>query len=129
MLTCENIKDLLKTKKPTFDKYYVGKLDTKYIKSICVYSGQTDKTIAIGGKETTKTKSAAFKVLIHYNNNYTTTEKVAAELYESISAIQKEAAGEYIIEFVNMKYGAAIDLHTSDSGIYERMIEFVVYYK
>jgi hypothetical protein len=130
MITCKLIREWIKTKEPKFDKYYVGKLDNKYQKAICIYSLQSQKgrSIAIGGKETTKTKMNKFTVLIHYDKNYVNTEDYSQLLYNTLSDASNEAIEDYIIDFIEMNSDTPIDLHTDENGVYERSIDFTVYY-
>ena len=128
MLSSKDIREWIKTKHPDFDKYYVGKLDNKYQKAICIFSLQTDNSVAIGGRDNTKTKKSDFSILIHYDKNYTTTEQYAQLLYDELSKVRQEEIGNYVIDYIELDYGAPVDLHTDDNGVYERIIEFTIYY-
>jgi hypothetical protein len=128
MLSSKDIREWIKTKSPKFDKYYVGKLDNKYQKAICVYSKQTPNDVAIGGKTNTKIKKGAFSILIHYDKNYTTTEHYSQLLYDELFDVSKEEVGDYIIDYVDLTYLSPIDLYSDDNGVYERAIDFTVYY-
>ena len=124
------VREWIKTKSPKFDKYYSGKLDNKYQKAICIYSlqSQNNRNIAIGGEETTKTKKNKYSVLIHYDKNYINTEYYSQLLYNTLANARSEEIDEFIIDFIEMNTDSAIDLHTDADGVYERSIDFTVYY-
>lgn len=125
-----DLRDVLKTVTPKFSKYYAGKLDNKYEKSVCVYSlkSQNNRNVAIGGAEATKTKIKNFSILIHWNTNYTETETVSELLYENIANTKHQSVGDYIINYIEMISNEPIDLNTDDNGVYERLIDIRIYY-
>ena len=124
------VREWIKTKDPKFDKYYSGKLDAKYQKAICIYSlqSQTGRNVAIGGNETTKTKKNKYSILIHYDKNYVNTENVSQLLYDTLSNVKHEEIGDFVIDFIELNTDEPVDVHTDDDGIYERVIDFTVYY-
>lgn len=132
MITCANFRDLLKTilKDTDIGKFYCGKLDGKYEKSVCVYDRKSEAPkIAIGGKESTKTLSRSFSVLVHYTKNYKDTEESANNIYEIISEVaNKSVEAKYNINFISMVNDYPIDLKSDDDGVYERLIDVTVYY-
>lgn len=125
-----DVREFLKTIKPTFSKYYAGKLDNKYEKSVCVYSlkSQNNRNIAIGGKENTKTKINSFSILIHWNKNYTETETISKLLYENIAESKFIDINGNKINYIEMISNEPIDLNTDDNGVYERLIDIRIYY-
>lgn len=123
-----NFKDFLKSLNTKFDNYYCGRLDTKKLHSVGVYSLRNDCKIPIGGEDNHKTFSESFSVLIHWDNNYDNTEQKARELQSELQTIQNVKYGNFDINFIKLSYSEPIDVSSDDKGIFERVIELTVYY-
>lgn len=130
MITCKDIREIIKQGNLEFEKYYCGKIDHKYEKALCVYDLQNEarRNIAIGGKEETTDKKK-FTVLIRWNKNYTETENAAQNLYDYLANLNHSVFDDIDINYVEMLNDSPIDLHCDDDGIYERTIDFLVYHK
>ena len=130
MITTRDMREWLKTLHTKFNKYYAGKLDTKYEDAVCIYTYKSElgRAMAIGGEETTKTKHAMFTILVHVNKNYCETEEKAYALYENIASARHINVGNYNINYIEMLSDKPVDLHTDESGVYERLIDITVYY-
>lgn len=78
MLNLEIVKDWLKTLKPVFSHYYVGKLYGKQDDSLGVYNLKRSSGppgIALGGLQATKTQKKQISLLIHGTKNNVQTKK------------------------------------------------------
>jgi hypothetical protein len=130
MITTGNVRDLIKTITPTFNKYYVGKLDNKHDKGVCVYAikNTSGRIIAVGGDEATVSKEACYTILIHWEKNYSTTEEAAQLLYDNLSKLREAQIGPHTLNYIEMLTDVPIDVHTDDSGVYERVIDIKIHY-
>lgn len=129
MITCADIREIIKSENLGIEKFYCGKIDYKYEKAICVYDLQNEarRNIAVGGKEETTDKKK-FTILIRWNKNYTETEIAAQNLYDSLTNLNHTSYDNIELNYIEMLNNAPIDLHCGDDGIYERTIDFLVYY-
>jgi hypothetical protein len=125
-----DFRDFLKTLNLTFEKFYAGKIDSRQTKALCVYSYNIGgrRNIAVGGLATTVTHKNSFEILIHWNENYSETERISKELYETLGNIQQHLYKNFNINYIELLDDAPIDLHTDDKGIYETLIRLTVYY-
>ena len=130
MITTGQVRDLIKTITPSFDRYYVGKLDNKFEKSICVYAikNTAGRVIAIGGDETTISKESCFTILIHWDKNYSTTEENSQLLYNNLSKLKGAKIGSHTLNYIEMITDSPIDVHTDENGVYERVIDLKIHY-
>lgn len=128
MITLSDIRDWLKTIS-TAEHYYVGKLDNKQDKSIGVYTLKRSgpPVQAIGQKSTYNI--IGISVLIHWNNNANDTEKAARQLYDKLLAAKNLIINKSRICAIILNVPEPIDVGSDDHGIYERVIEFEMYYE
>ena len=56
------------------------------------------------------------------------TENVSQLLYDTLSNVKHEEIGDFVIDFIELNTDEPVDVHTDDDGIYERVIDFTVYY-
>jgi len=112
------------------EKFYCGKTDYKYEKSICVYNLQNEakRNICIGGEENT-IGIEKFTVLIRWNKNYIETENAAKNIYNYLTTIDHLSYNNIDVNYVELLNNSPIDVHCGDDGIYERVIDFRIYYK
>lgn len=125
------IRDYIKTAKIA-DNYYIGKLDSKKDKSIGVYQLKKHNEFerAIGTEENDRIKRKGISVLVHWNKNAAETERAAKKLYDFLKNTQpKTTIGEKQISFIQVLQNEPIDVSTDEFGIYERVIEFIIYYQ
>ena len=130
MITCADVRDIIKQSNLGIEKFYSGKIDFKYEKAICVYDLQNEarRNIAVGGKKETTDKKK-FTVLVRWNKNYKETEIAAQNLYDFLADLNHQAKESIGINYVEMLNDCPIDLHCGDDGIYERTIDFIIFYK
>lgn len=130
MITLANIRDWLKTFEIA-ENYYIGKLDNKKDKSIGVYSLNKSNlpVIALGGLENTTYNIKSVSVLIHWTKNADETEKAAFDLFDKLLSIKNVQINGIQIYYLKLNVSEPIDVGTDDKGVYERVIEFDLYYK
>lgn len=128
MIYLADIRDWLKTL-VTADFYYVGKLDTKHDKSVGVYQRKSPPppTRAIGQPSSYEIKPIS--ILIHWAKNANETERAAYELYKQLEAVSSFALNDTRILFLDLLQSEPVDVGTDDNGVYERVIEFDLYYE
>ena len=128
MIYLSDVRDWLSTL-ITADKYYIGKLDRKPERAIGVYQRKTPAApvTAIGQPSSYEVKPIS--VLIHWNKNADTTEKAAYELYKKLSAVNSLILNDTPVRFIVLLQSEPVDVGTDDSGIFERVIEFDIYYE
>ena len=133
MITLANIRDWLKTFEiaENYYNYYIGKLDNKKDKSIGVYSLNKSNlpVIALGGLENTTYNIKSVSVLIHWTKNADETEKAAFDLFDKLLSIKNVQINGIQIYYLKLNVSEPIDVGTDDKGVYERVIEFDLYYK
>lgn len=130
-MDCSYIKNLIKQNTNLgISKFYCGRIDTKYEKSICVYDLQNEarQNIAVGGKENT-TDYMKFTILIRWNDNYIETQQAAQSLYDYLTQCSHITFDNVDIYYIEMQTDNPIDLHCDNNGIYERSVDIKVYYK
>lgn len=126
-----HIRDYLKTA-GLAEHYYIGKLDSKKDKSIGVYQlkKRNDYERAIGGVENNRLGFKTVSVLVHWNKNAAETERAAQALYDFLeNTPHKTIIGTKEISYIQLLHNEPIDVSTDEAGIYERVIEFIVYYQ
>lgn len=109
---------------------YMGKLDSKPDKAIGVYQRQNSykPRICIGSESSFERKPIS--ILVHWNKSARETEKQAFLLYKKLTeeAMPVEM-GDTPVFFIDMLNEEPIDVGTDEKGIYERVIEFDIYYR
>lgn len=130
MITLAQVRDWLKT----FDiaeHYYIGKLDNKLDKSIGVYSlkRSSPPTIALGGLRNTTYDIKSISVLIHWNKNADETEKAAYQLFDKLLKLTSFQIGDTFVYYLKLNVPETVDVATDEKGVYERVIEFDLYYE
>lgn len=128
MLTLADVRDYIKTFKLA-ENYYVGKLDGKKEKSIGVYQRKSSYAPrkCIGASSGYERKPIS--VLVHWNKNARETEEQAFLLYRKLEEIKDVDMGETHILFLDVLNAEPVDVGTDDDNVYERVIEFDLYYK
>ena len=111
------------------EHYYVDKLDSKQDKSLGVYQRQNPAppVRAIGQKSSYEIKPIS--LLLHWNKNATETEKTAYELYKQLRAVSSLQINGTHIYILSLLQSEPVDVGSDDNGVYERVIEFDLYYE
>ena len=130
MITLADVRDWLKTY-GTAENYYVGKLDNKLDRSVGVYQRNRSGSpvTAIGGRELSSYDIKSISVLIHWNKNAVETERAAYALFNAILGETDLKINKTQIYYIRLNVPEPIDIGTDDKGVYERVIEFDLYYK
>ena len=113
------------------EHYYIGKLDTKYPKSIGVYPRQVSRPprMALGGlTETTYDEKSVF-ILLHWNENARETEEAAAALFDHLRRMGQTTIAGIRVQYLRLDSTEAVDVGTDDKGIYERVIWLTIFYE
>lgn len=129
MLGLADVRDYIKSF-GLAEHYYIGKLDSKKDKSIGVYQRQNSykPRICIGSSSSFERKPIS--VLMHWNKNARETEEQAFLLYQKLEeVVMPIEIGDTTVFFIDMLNAEPVDVATDDNGIYERVIEFDVYYR
>lgn len=128
MIYLSDVRDWLKTLIRA-DHYYISKLDRKPERAIGVYQRRNPAppVIAIGQESSYEIKPIS--VLIHWNKNADQTEKAARELYDKLRAVTSLALNDAPVKFISLLQSEPVDVGTDDNGIFERVIEFDIYYE
>lgn len=129
MLSLSDVKDWLKLFNPA-EHYYTGKLDTKREKSLGVY--QRDRQgyeVPLGGIANKKCEKKQISLLVHWNKNARETEEAAFSLFQKLEMLSDFNIGETHVYYLQLLNGEPVDVGTDDAGIYERVIEFDIYYE
>ena len=128
MILCADVKNYLKANFKDIEHFYVGKLDTKYKKSLCVYDLKHNAPVkTIGGVDTKKIYERSFTILVHYDG-FTDTERVAQDLYDFISELSNVKIGNNTVSCVSMISDHPVNVGADSSEVYERTIDFTIYY-
>ena len=128
MIHLSDVRDWIKTIFEA-EHYYVGKLDTKYDKSVGVYQRKNPAPPikAIGQPSSYEVKPVS--ILIHWNKNADETEKAAFELYTQLGAVSSLTLNNTHVQFIALLQSEPVDVGTDDNGVFERVIELDIYYK
>lgn len=122
------VREFLKTKVEC-PQWYIGKIDNSKEQCIGIYGvvGPTPR-IAIGGLENTSYNTKAVSILIHWTKNCNTAELKAQEIYDSLFGQEGTIEGKRIIKF-DMRTPEPVGIGTDSNGVFEFVIETVIYYE
>lgn len=111
------------------DCFYIGKLDRKPERAVGVYQRKTPAPPirAIGQSSSYEVKPIS--VLMHWNKNADQTEKAAFELYQKLRAVDSLTLNDTRVIFIALLQSEPVDVGTDDAGVFERVIEFDIYYE
>jgi hypothetical protein len=122
------VKDYLKTVIDS-PKWYTGKIDATVEQCIGIYSTNgPSPNIALGGLANTSYSTKAISILVHWEKNSNTAEQKAQEVYNALFGKSATIGGKRIIKF-NMRTSEPIGVGTDSNGIYEYVIETVIYFE
>lgn len=110
---------------------YCGRLDDKKEKSIGTYplKGSQQGKIPIGGMQNSSYGVRSVSILIHWNRSPTETEDAASNLQEALLACRDAEVNGQTIKFIFVAYDEPVPVGTDEGGIYEYVIECLVYYE
>lgn len=109
------------------ENYYIGKMNAKE-KSVGVFQlSSRPPTMAIGQPSSYEIRRISLK--IHWNKNQNESERAAYELYEKLRVVSSFDIDDIHIYFIDLLHAEPVSIDTDDSGIYEWVIEFEIYYE
>jgi hypothetical protein len=121
------VKEFLKTKIEC-PKWYIGKIDASQEQCIGIYSVQGPaQNIALGGLANTSYSTKAISILVHWTKNCNTAEQKAQEVYNALFAQSATIGGKRVIKF-DMRTPEPVGVGTDSNGVFEFVIETVIYY-
>lgn len=122
------VRDFLKTKIDC-PQWYSGKIDASKEQCIGLYSVQGPKpNIALGGLANTSYSTKAISILVHWGNNSNIAEQKAQEVFDELFGKSAVIGGKRVINF-DMRTSEPISVGTDSNGIYEYVIETIIYYE
>ncbi|ERK31687.1 phage tail terminator protein [Clostridium intestinale] len=122
------VRDFLKTKIDC-PQWYSGKIDASKEQCIGLYSVQGPKpNIALGGLANTSYSTKAISILVHWGNNSNIAEQKVQEVFDALFGKNAVIGGKRVINF-DMRTSEPISVGTDSNGIYEYVIETVIYYE
>lgn len=128
MMLLSEVREYLKTKIDC-PQWYAGKIDASKEQCIGIYNIPSPKTnIALGGLANTSYSAKAISILIHWTKNNDTAERKAQEVYNALFGQDGEIGGYRIIKF-DMRTSEPVGVGTDENGIFEYVIETVIYYE
>lgn len=127
-MTLADVRDFLKSKVES-PAWCVGKRDDTKDQSITVYPTQGPALdIPIGGLANSTYTAKAVSVLVHWGKNCTPAEIKAQEVFNALYGQSGTIGGKEVIKF-DMRTSEPVGMGTDDKGVYEHVINFVIYYK
>ena len=127
-MTLADIKDYLKSKIES-PFWYIGKINGNDKQCIGIYSIQGPaRTIPIGGLKNKSYDTKAVSVLIHWGVDAVCAESKAQELYDLLYGQRGLIGGNEVFLF-DMQTDSPVSVGTDNKGIYEHIINFVIYFK
>lgn len=132
MILLRDIRDLVATLNiAEDDNVYCGKMDSKPDKAIGVYNLKSNRqaVIPIGGLDNKSYGTKAISILVHWNKYQSQTETAAINLYNALQQCKQVTINEHLVKYITMLQEEPICVDTDDSGIYEYVIECIIYYE
>lgn len=131
MMTTEEVLAFVKSLSAKADNYYAGMMNNKKERSFGVYSlkERRRRDVALGGMSNTKTAAKGISILVHWTKSTRETEAAAQALYEALAAVRGAMIGRYKADYIQLLHNEPIDVGSDESGICERVIEFIIYYE
>lgn len=127
MIYLSEIRDWLKTFDIAAENYYIGRMDGRKDKSIGVYQrSNSPLRECIGMPSSYQVKPISVK--IHWNKNANETEQAAYQFYQRLKAVSSFDINKKHIIMLKLLHSEPIDILTDEFGVYERVIEFDLYY-
>lgn len=113
------------------DNCYCGKMADKKEKSIGTYplKNRQQGNIPLGGTDNGSYGVKSVSFLVHWNRSPTETEDAANALQNALISCREAAVNGQTIKFIMVAYEEPIPIDTDENGIYEYVIECLVYYE
>ncbi|WP_313151855.1 minor capsid protein [Lacrimispora sp.] len=127
-MTLTDVKDFLKSKVEC-PCWYIGKINGNDKQCIGIYPTQgPDRPIPIGGLKNKSYDTKAVSVLVHWGIDAVSAEAKAQELYDLLYG-KCGLIGDNEVFLFDMRTDSPVSVGTDSKGIYEHVINFVIYYK
>ncbi len=110
---------------------YCGKMEDKKEKSIGIYplKNRQSGSIPLGGVKNGSYGVKSVSLLVHWNRSPTESEEAADALQEALISCRDGAVNRRTIKFIFVTYDEPIPVDTDENGIYEYVIECLIYYE
>ena len=128
-MTTEQVFAWIKTLATKPENYYCGVLNDKKDKSFGVYQLKESRSRVVALGKTAKTGIKAISILVHWNSSTRETENIAAALYADLAAAFNPIIGNHKVNYIQLLHDEPIDVGQDQTGICERVIEFVIHYE
>lgn len=132
MMRLRDIRDYIAVLGITRDENcYCRKMTDKKEKSIGVYplKNRQNGSIPLGGMENSSYGVKSVSFLVHWNRSPTESEEAAGALQEALISCRDKTVNGQIIKFIFVAYDEPIPVDTDENGIYEYVIECLIYYE
>ena len=123
------LKDIKEWLKPQIKEatFYIGKIDNSKEKVIGLYNrASSNNKIAVGGLENTSTANKRICLLVHWNQNCDTSEKIAKSIYNLFYGKRATIAG---CRCFNNRPSPPVPTGTDDNNVYEFTIDIEIIYE
>lgn len=128
MMLLSEVREFLKTKIDC-PQWYSGKIDASKEQCIGIYNIKGPQAnIALGGLDSTSYSTKAISILVHWTKNNDTAERKAQDVYNALFSKTGEIGGYRVIKF-DMRTSEPVGIGTDENGIFEYVIETVIYYE
>ena len=110
---------------------YCGKMADKNEKSLGVYplKNRQDNSIPLGGMPNSSYGVKTVSFLVHWNRSPTESEAAADALQEALISCRDATINGQTIKFIFVAYDEPVPVDTDENGIYEYVIECLIYYE
>lgn len=123
-----DVREFLKTKIDC-PQWYSGKIDGSKEQCIGLYNVQGPApNLALGGLVNTSYSTKAISILVHWTKNCNIAEQKAQEVYNALFGQEATIGGKRVIKF-DMKTPEPVAVGTDSNGVFEFVIETVIYYE
>lgn len=111
------------------ESVYAGTADANLKQCIGVYNAKNSRShkICLGGSDCTRVHEKSISILIHWTDNPTEAEKQSQKVFDSLSSVSAYSASDFLINYISCK--DPIPVGRDDRGIYEYVIEAIIYYE
>ena len=131
-MTLQTVREYIASLKIAADDHcYMGKLDSKKERSIGVYKLKRSGApkIPIGGMKNATYEVYPVSLLVHWERSPRNTETAAVKLFHALRDTWNVTVEDALIKFCQLLVPEPVDIGTDDMGVYEMVIEALIYYE
>ncbi|SHK39633.1 hypothetical protein SAMN02745163_03751 [Clostridium cavendishii DSM 21758] len=122
------VREWLKTKIEC-PQWYAGKIDGSKEQCIGLYNIMgPNPNLALGGISNISYSTKAISILVHWGKNNNIAEQKAQDVYNVLFGQSAIIGGKRVINF-DMRTSEPIGVGTDSNGVFEYVIETVIYYE